>query len=308
MTTIHKQVKSTNFKRQQGIFVLSVLIPMAIIFLTFWIYPLLSGFYGSLTRWQGFSNEQPFVGFQHYIKLASDPTFIKSLVNTFKYAVVYVPLDIIIALIVALAIENSGKMRTIFRTIYFLPVVTSEIATGLVWAYLFQPSLGLFNQVFRLLGLPTQRFLLSTDQALFCIIGYAIWKTLGYNMILFMAGLNGIPKVFKEAAQMDGANRWTVFSKITLPLLSPTMVFVLITGLINTLQVFAPIFVMTAREANSAPGGPLNSTMVVAIYQWQIAFREMNLGYGAAMSVVLFLIIMVITAIQVPLLKTKWDY
>lgn len=305
---MHNLLSTISYKKQQSIFLLSVLIPMAIIFLTFWIYPLVTGFYGSLTRWQGFSQEQPFIGFQHYIKLASDPTFKKALVNTFKFAVVYVPLDIVISLLIALAIESAGKLRTLFRTIYFLPVVTSEIATGLIWAYLFQPSLGIFNQVLRLIGLPTQRFLISTDQALYCIIAYAVWKTLGYNMILFMAGLNGIPKVFKEAAQMDGANRWTVFSKITLPLLSPTMVFVLITGLINTLQVFGPIFVMTAREANAAPGGPLNATMVVAIYQWQVAFREMNLGYGAAMSVVLFLIIMFITALQVPLLKTKWDY
>jgi multiple sugar transport system permease protein len=298
----------TNYKNQQKSFILLVLVPMGVIFLLFWIYPLLSGFYGSMTRWQGFSTARPFIGFDNFVKLFKDPIFLKALLNTFEFAAVFVPLDIVLSLLVALAIENSGKLRTFFRAIYFLPVVTSEIATGLVWAYLFQPTLGLFNQLLSLLNLPPQRFLLSTDQALFCIIAYSIWKTLGYNMVLFMAGLNAIPNVFHEAARVDGANRWQVFWKITLPLLSPTMVFVLITGLINTLQIFGPIFVMTSREANAAPGGPLNATMVVAVYQWQVAFREMNLGYGAAMSVALFVIIMLVTALQVPMLRSRWEY
>jgi multiple sugar transport system permease protein len=300
--------KTNSFKTQQKIFILSVLIPMAAVFLIFWIYPLISGFYGSLTLWQGFSTSRPFIGFDHYVKVFHDPIFLKALLNTFEFAIVFVPLDIILSLLIAMAIEASGKLRTFFRAIYFLPVVTSEIATGLVWAYLYQPTLGLFNQILTLMHLPAQRFLLSTDQALMCIVAYAVWKTLGYNMVLFMAGLNGIPNVFHEAAKVDGASRWQVFWKITLPLLSPTMVFVLITGLINTLQIFGPIFVMTSREANAAPGGPLNATMVVAVYQWQIAFREMNLGYGAAMSVVLFAIIMIVTAFQIPLLRSRWNY
>jgi multiple sugar transport system permease protein len=305
---IRSMRKTNSFKFQQKIFILSVLVPMGVIFLVFWIYPLLNGLYGSMTLWQGFSSARPFVWFEQYTRVFHDATFIKSLVNTFEFAIVFVPVDIVLSLLIALAIENSGAPRTIFRAIYFLPVVTSEIATGLVWAYLYQPSLGLFNQILKLVHLPTQGFLLSTDQALMCIVVYAVWKTLGYDMVLFMAGLNAIPPVFHEAARVDGASRWQVFWKITLPLLSPTMVFVLITGLINTLQIFGPIFVMTSREANAAPGGPLNATMVVAVYQWQIAFREMNLGYGAAMSVILFLIIMLVTAFQIPLLRSHWDY
>jgi ABC-type sugar transport system permease subunit len=300
--------KFATYKKNKTFFILSVLVPMGLIFLVFWIYPLISGLYGSLTRWQGFSTERPFIGFQHYTKLFGDPIFRTALLNTFKLAAVFVPVSIVLSLILAIAIENSGKPRSFFRTFYFLPVITSEIATGLVWAYLYQPSFGLINQILNLAGIESQRFLLSTEQALYCIVAYAIWKTMGYDMVLFMAGLNGIPEVFREAARVDGANRWQVFSKITLPLLSPTMVFVLITGVINTLQIFGPIFVMTSREANAAPGGPLNSTMVVAIYQWQVAFREMNLGYGAAMSVILFVIIMLITALQIPLLRTRWEY
>ncbi len=300
--------KSNSFKVNQKIFILAVLIPMGVIFLLFWIYPLLNGFYGSLTLWQGFSTSRPFIGFDQYARVFQDATFLKAVGNTFKFAAVFVPLDIILALLIAMAIENSGKLRTMFRAIYFLPVVTSEIATGLVWAYLYQPSLGLFNQLLRMVNLPPQSFLLSPEMALYCIIAYSIWKTLGYDMVLFMAGLNAIPNVFHEAAKVDGASRWQVFWKITLPLLSQTMVFVLITGMISTLQIFGPIFVMTSREANAAPGGPLNSTMVVAVYQWQIAFREMNLGYGAAMSVVLFLIIILVTAFQVPLLRSRWEY
>ena len=300
--------KINSFKTQQKIFILAVLIPMGIIFLLFWIYPLINGFYGSMTLWQGFSTTRKFIEFDNYTKVFHDPIFLKALLNTFEFAVIFVPLDIVLSLLIAMAIEASGKLRTFFRAVYFLPVVTSEIATGLVWAYLYQPSLGIFNQILSMLHLPAQRFLLSTDQALLCIVAYAVWKTLGYNMVLFMAGLNGIPNVFHEAARVDGANRWQVFWKITLPLLSPTMVFVMITGMISTLQIFGPIFVMTSREANAAPGGPLNATMVVAVYQWQIAFREMNLGYGAAMSVVLFAIIMLVTAFQIPLLRSRWEY
>jgi multiple sugar transport system permease protein len=295
-------------KRQQTIFLLSVLIPMAAIFLTFWIYPMLNGLWGSFTAWSAFNPERTFIGGENYARLWQDDVFQISLWNTFKYAIVYVPLSIVAALIVAVAIENTGIMRPFFRTVYFIPVVTSVIATGLIWSFLFQPSLGLFNQLLQMVGLPRQRFMLSPDQALYCVVIYALWKSLGINMVLFMAGLNAIDGSFSEAARVDGANGRQIFWRITLPLLRPTMVFVLITGIIDTLQVFGPIFVMTSQEANAMPGGPLNSTMVVAIYQWMIGFRELNLGYASAVGIVLFVIILILTIFQIPLLRNRWEY
>lgn len=296
------------WRQQQYIFVASVLIPMGIIFFVFWVYPMLDGLWGSLTEWRAFNPTRTFQGLTHYQRLINDPVFLQSLRNTGVYTVIYVPLSIAIALLLALMIENSGRLRPLFRTLYFIPVITSEIATGLIFAYLYQPSYGLFNQVLQLIGLPGQRFLLSPDQALYCVIAYALWKNIGYNMVLFMAGLNSIPRVFYEAAMIDGANRVQRFWRVTLPLLRFTTVFVLITGIISTMQVFGPIFVMTSQQANDVPGGPLNATKVVSIYQWQVSFREFDLGYGAAIGITLFAIILIITLLQANFLRSRWDY
>lgn len=293
---------------EQMVFVLTVLIPMAIVFIMFWIYPLLNGLWGSFTKWQGFSPDRPFVGLENYRSLFQDPIFLAALKNTFLYTLMYLPSEIFVALMLALAINGSGRLRTLFRTIYFLPVVTSVIATALIWKWLYQPQLGLFNQILQMVGLPKQRFLLSQSQALGSIAVYALWKDVGFTMVLFMAGLTSIDKSYYEAARVDGANRWQLFWGITLPLLQPTLIFVFVTGLISTLQVFGPIFVMSGAAANSPPGGPNNSTMVVSVYQWQVAFNELNLGYGAAMGIVLFLIILVVTIFQARFLRNRWDY
>lgn len=296
------------FRGQQRVFLLSVLGPMALIFLVFWIYPMLSGLWGSFTRWQAFAADREFIGLQNYQALFADPVFIRSVVNTMVYAAIYVSGSIILALTIALAIEGSGRPKTLFRFIYFLPVVTSVIATGLIWAFLYQPSVGLFNQILEVVGLPTQRFLLSPDQALVSVVVYSLWKNVGFQMVLFMAGLNNIDRSFLEAAKVDGAGRWAAFRHVTLPLLRPTMVFVTLTGIIEAFQVFGPIFVMTANEANSAPGGPLDSTMVTSVYQWEVAFRELNLGYASAMGIALFLIMLVILLLQAPMLRSRWEY
>jgi multiple sugar transport system permease protein len=148
----------------------------------------------------------------------------------------------------------------------------------------------------------------SPSTALFAVVLYSVWKGLGYNIVIFMAGLSSIPTLFYEAARVDGANRWQQFRHITLPLLQPTMIFVVITGIISALQVYGPIYVMTVASGADQPGGPLNSTIVVAVYQWQVAFRELRLGYGAAMGIVLFLIILVITLMQSRFLRRRWEY
>ena len=293
---------------EQMLFVLTVLIPMAIVFIMFWIYPLLNGLWGSFTKWQGFIPQRPFVGLENYRVLFQDPIFLAALKNTFFYTLMYLPSEIVVALLLALAINGSGRLRTLFRTIYFLPVVTSVIATALIWKWLYQPQLGLFNQLIQMVGLPRQRFLLSQSQALGSIAVYALWKDVGFTMVLFMAGLTSIDKSYYEAARVDGANRWQLFWGITLPLLQPTLIFVFVTGMIRTLQVFDAIYVMSGAAVNSPPGGPNNSTMVVAVYQWQVAFNELNLGYGAAMGIVLFLIILVITLFQARFLRNRWDY
>lgn len=295
-------------KVQQTIFILIILIPMAAVFLLFWVYPLIGGIWGSFTLWRAFNPDQPFVGLRHYQALLDDPIFLTAFKNTFYYALLYLPAGIVLSLILALAIEATGILRGAFRMIYFLPVVTSTIATALIWAWLYQPSLGLFNQILELLHLPTQSFLKSTSQALPSIVLYALWKNMGFNMVLFIAGLTSIDPTFYDAAKVDGANRWQIFWRITLPLLQPTMVFVLVTGVINTLQVFGPVYIMSSESSDVLPGGPANSTIVVSVYQWLLAFRELELGYGSAMGVVLFVIILALALAQMRFLQTRWDY
>ncbi len=299
------------FRRNQQIFVWSVILPMLAFFLIFYVYPIIAGFAGSTTNWQAFQNPEArqFIGLDNYTRLFRDPVFLASLWNTFRYALIYMPIAIVLSLACALAISAAGRLAGFFRTVYFLPVVTSVIATALIWSVgFYQPRYGLFNQVFSMIGLPQQPFLRSPDTALLSVIIYAVWKNLGYDIVIFMAGLSAIPNTFYEAARVDGATRWQTFRHITLPLLRPTMVFVIITGIINSLQVYGPIYIMTVASGADKPGGPLNSTIVVSVYQWQVAFGELQLGYGAAMGIVLFLIILGITLLQSRLLRRNWEY
>lgn len=296
------------WKLQQTVFLLVVLVPMIIIFLLFWIYPLLGGIWGSFTLWRGFNPEQPFVGLRHYIALFDDPIFLTALGNTFYYALLYLPASIILALLLAMAIEATGVFRGFFRMVYFIPVVTSTIATALIWQWLYQPSFGLFNQILQLLGLPTLSYLKSTSEALPSVALYALWKNVGFNMVIFIAGLTSIDSSFYDAAKVDGANAWQSFWRITLPLLQPTLIFVVITGIISTLQIFGPVYVLSSTGGDVLPGGPANSTMLVSLYQWLVAFRELELGYGSAMGVVLFLIILLLTLAQMGFLRSRWEY
>jgi multiple sugar transport system permease protein len=294
-------------RTQELVFISIVLGPMIASFLLFWIWPMIRGGYGSFTEWRAFNPNQPWVGLKHYRALLHDPIFLTALKNTFLYALMYLPASIAVALLVALAVEATGKLRGLFRTTYFMPVVTSTVATALIWSYLYQPSFGLFNQIFQMLGLPQQSFLKSTTQALPSIAFYALWKNVGFTMVIFLAGISSIDRVYYDAAKVDGASNWQQFWKITLPLLQPAMVFVLITGVIGALQVFGPIYVMSAG-GDGLPGGPANATMVVSVYQWLMAFRELELGYGSAMGIVLFTIILVLTLFQVRFLRRRWDY
>ena len=290
---------------QKGIFIVAALLPMVVMFLIFWVYPLLSGFFGSLTTWRAFDPSRDFIGLDNYARLLDDPLFFTSLLNTLRYVIYYLPLAIGLALLAALAINAAGRLKTVFRTLYFMPVVTSVIATALIWAYFYQPRYGLFNQILSLVDGPQLGFLRSPDLALLSIAIYAVWKDLGFNIVLFMAGLSGIDQVFYDAAQVDGATAWQRFRFITLPLLRPTMVFIIITGTISALQVFGPIYVMTGQTGADAPGGPLSSTLTASVYQWQVFFTERNLGKGAAIGNVLFLFVLMLTLFQLQFLRTR---
>ncbi len=299
-----------NSKRfSQILFMAVVFIPMVMYFMLFIIIPLLMGFWGSLTNWTGFAVEQKFIGLDNYARLLNDKIFQRALLNTFLYVAMYLPGAVGLGLGMALIIEATGVFKQLFRTVYFIPVVTSTIATALVWAWLYQPSLGLFNMLLKMIGVAPLLFLRSETQALPSIVVYALWKNMGYIMVLFMAGLASISSVYYDAAKVDGAGPLQLFRHITVPLLRPTFVFVLITTMIDAMKLFGPVLVMTTPEAyTGAPGGPKNATMVLSLYQWMVAFREGQLGYGSAMGVVLFFIMLIFTVIQLRTLRVQWEY
>jgi multiple sugar transport system permease protein len=300
-------LNSKNFSR--NLFMMVVFVPMVLYFMIFIIVPMFMGIWGSFTNWTGFAAEQKFIGLDNYTRLFSDKVFLRALLNTFLYVAMYLPAAIVLGLGMAFLIEATGVFKQFFRTVYFIPVVTSTIATALVWAWLYQPSLGLFNMLLKMAGLTPLLYLRSETQALPSIVVYALWKNMGYVMVLFMAGLAAISRVYYDAAKVDGAGRLQVFRHITIPLLRPTFVFVLITGMIDAMKLFGPVLVMTTPEAyTGVPGGPKNATMVLSLYQWIVAFKEGQLGYGAAMGVVLFLIMLIFTVIQLRTLRVQWDY
>jgi ABC-type sugar transport system permease subunit len=299
-----------NSKRfSQTLFMTVVFVPMVMYFMLFIIIPLFMGFWGSFTNWTGFAAEQKFIGLDNYARLLNDEIFLRALSNTFLYVAMYLPGAVGLGLGMALIIEATGVFKQFFRTVYFIPVVTSTIATALVWAWLYQPSLGLFNMLLKMVGIAPQLYLRSETQALPSIVVYALWKNMGYVMVLFMAGLASISSVYYDAAKVDGAGPFQLFRHITVPLLRPTFVFVLITTMIDAMKLFGPVLVMTTPEAyTGAPGGPKNATMVLSLYQWIVAFREGQLGYGSAMGVVLFLIMLIFTVIQLRTLRVQWEY
>ena len=292
-------------------FILVTMIPLVVSFLLFWIYPVAATIVYSFTQWRGFVSATPFTGLSNYTRAFHDPIFMQALANTFIFVVILAPLSIFLGLMLALAVNKSGPLTETYRLIYFIPVVTSVIATAFVWRFMMQPQFGMLNQILGFLHLPSQRWLIDPNQALFCVIAFALWQGVGYNMVIFLAGLTTIDSSYYDAAKVDGANPWQVFWFTTLPLLRQTIAFISVTTVINGLQIFAPVYIMTSSGVTggeSAPGGPMNRTLVVVVYQWLMAFKELELGYGAAMGVILLLIILMATLLQLRWLRARWEY
>jgi multiple sugar transport system permease protein len=290
-------------RRQQLIFAACVIIPLLASYAAFLIWPILWAFRISVTNWNLFTNAGDFVGLRNYTRALRDPIVRTSLINTFYYAILSVPSGLVLALFLGVMIQAAGRLRSWFQVLYFLPVVTSEIAVGVLWRWLYQPAYGLFNSILRALGLPPQDWLLSPDLAMPSVVLYATWKGIGFVTIIMMAGLDGIDRTYYEAAKVDGASWLQLFRHITLPLLRPTLAFILITGVIGALQVFGPIYVMT-----QGPGGPLNRTRTIVLYEYETAFLSFQWPYGTAIAFISFAIIMVLTLTQLRALRRRWEY
>ena len=233
-----------------------------------------------------------FIGLENYRRLLNDPMFWTALKNTLYFVIVGGPLSVLVSLGAALLVNHRlTRFQGVFRTLLFLPVVTTLVAVAVVWRYLYHPRYGFLNYVLGLAGLPPIDWLGDPHWAMPAIILMAVWKNFGFNMVVFIAGLQSIPRRLYEAAEIDGADGWAQFRYITLPMLAPTFLFVTVITLIGYFQLFAEPYVMTQ-------GGPADSTLSVALLMFQEGFRWWNLGYAAAVAFVLFLIILAGTLIQ----------
>lgn len=282
---------------------LTLSIPLIFFFIVR-VLPTLYSLNISFREWSIMSDEKPWVGLDNYRKLFLNPVFLKSLSNTAIYVVVGVPVQLAIGLAVALLIQRINRFAGFFRTLYFIPYVTSTVAAAWVWRWMFQQHGGLANEVLGLFGIAPQQFLGSTSQAIYVIIAAVVWQGLGFSMVIFLAGLEAIPTTFYEAARLDGASSWRLFRHITLPLLNPTIVFSAVIGTIRYLQVFTEVYSMS----NQASGGPLNSTKSLVFFIYQEAFRSFKFGMASAATVILFLIIMGLTVLQSKVITRKFEY
>ncbi|HYJ12098.1 MAG TPA: sugar ABC transporter permease [Thermomicrobiales bacterium] len=274
------------------------LTPNIIGFLLFSLLPVGATLVISLLSWD-LIRDPEFVGLRNYSTLLTkDPIFREVMFNTGYYVVGVVPASIVLSLLLALAMNNGLKGISLFRAIFFIPVITSSVAVAMLWRWLYNTDYGLINVTLYSMGLPVIPWLSSTQWAMPAVIIMAIWKGLGYNMVIYLAGLQGISPTLYEAAAIDGAGGWARFRDITLPLLGPTTFFILVISIINSFQVFDLTFILTQ-------GGPGIATTTIVMYIYDQGFRYFQMGYAAAIAWVLFIIIFIVTLIQMQFQK-RW--
>jgi multiple sugar transport system permease protein len=279
---------------------LGFLSPSLIHLVVFIFTPIIFAAYLSTHRWDIVVPDTPFVGLANFKEMLSDSTFWNALKNTVVYTL-NVPLGMAISLTVALLLNKKMRGLGFLRTLYFLPSVTSFVAIALVWMWIYHPTFGAANALLTLFGLPSLQWLNSTQTAMLSVIIFSVWLGLGYQMVIFLAGLQGIPEELYDAARIDGTSNWKRFWHITLPLLKPTTFFILVTSLIGSFQVFTSIYVMTA-------GGPVGSTDVIVYHIYQAAWEQLRMGYASAMSWVLFVIVMFVTWLQFKVMGSEQEF
>ncbi len=299
-------------------------VPALLVVAIFRLWPIIQAARISLFRWS-IAGPLEFIGLKNYLRILSDPRFFQSLGNTFWYVLGVVPFTIALAVFFALLLNRRMSGRGVYRTIYYLPMVTSIVAISVVWKWIFNPDRGLVNAVlggfgihglkwlndsrglFDLflspLGIHVQGFLAGPSLALTTLIIMAVWHGLGYCIIIILAGLQNVPRSYYEAARIDGCRGWNLFRHVTLPQISPTIYFLLITQSIVAFNAFTPVFVMTQPA-----GGPLGSTSLVVYYLYEQSFRFWNLGYANAIAFTLFILIFFVTRFQKRFLEQRVHY
>jgi len=272
------------------------LAPALLAIAIFFFIPVIAAFLISFTDFDiytlGNFSTIRFIGLKNYLELFKDDLFWTALGNTFLFVILAGPLSIFVSLYAAIILNSKiVKLKALFRLSYFMPVVTTLVAIAIVWRFIYHPNFGIVNYFLSLFGISSVDWLGNPDLALPSIVLMAVWKNFGYNMIIFIAGLQNIPEELYEAANIEGANNWQKFKSITIPMLMPTTIFISIITMIGYFQLFAEPYVMTQ-------GGPLNRTLSIVQYMYQEGFRWWNMGYSASIAFVLFFIIFIGTMIQ----------
>ncbi len=304
------QIKE-RFKRKKqgsGLLVASpFLLPSLIGLLVFSFMPLIISGLISLTDWNGLDKltdpaflQEHYVGFENYKTILSTPEFWKTLGNTAEYIVLYIPLMLAASLLVAYLLSRPNKGVGAFRVLYYIPVLTSWVAASLIWKSVLAPQYGAMNGILEFFGIQGPGWLLDEKWAMPAIVLVSVWKDMGFFGLILLSGIVGINRTYYEAADIDGANGWTKFTRITLPLLTPSIFYVLIVSMINSFQLFPQIMIMTG-------GGPNGATQVMVERIYQYGFRYYRMGYAAAFSWILFVIIMLFTLIQMKG-QERWVY
>lgn len=289
----NKQSKLNKEKSKAG---LLFSLPQTISLFFLGILPVIIAFVLSMFDWNGF-RAPIFIGFDNFKYIFGHDDLTIALKNTVYYTLIYVPCNIVLSLLLAMLL-NKAKGKLFYRAVFFLPQIVTSVAIAVIWCWIFQPQYGILNILCQMLGLQTHEWLRDATTVMPAIIAMSVWWGLGYNTVLFLAALQNVPATYLEAAEIDGASKFQRFLHVTLPMISPTTLLVTITSLINSFQVFDQCYLLTN-------GGPAKRTYTMAIYIYDTAFKQFKLGRASAISLIMFVIIVIISTIQF-WLSNKW--
>lgn len=295
-----KNIKHMTLHKKDALTGYMFIAPALISFVIFVIYPVIASFVISGFDW-GILSSPSFIGLENYKTLFKDPVFLESLKNTFSWVILYVPVSISVSLIVALAMDMPLRGIGFFRTMFYLPVMTPMVVCALLFVWIYHKDFGVLNYLLSFLNIPPIGWLNDRSISLISVALMSVWKHSGYNMLILLSALQGIPESLYEAAALDGITPWRKLINIKLPLIMPSMYFVVLTSVIDAFQVFTEVFIMTK-------GGPGYSTHTVSYYLFANAFEYGKMGYACAMSVVMFIIILTVTLIQDKVMNKNVQY
>ena len=289
---------SRRLSQSQRVMIAIAVTALIAFYAVFFVFPIGYALVGSFYNWMPTKRVFSFIGFENYRKIFEQSTLRLALGNTLLFTVTVTLGRTLLGLLFAALIYSLRWGRVLFRTIYFIPVITSTVAVSMVWKWMYEPSNGPLNYYLSLLGAAPQRFLKDSSQALWCVMAMTIWKETGYAMVMYMAGMTGIPGTLYEAAEMDGCTRWQAFRYITFPLLKTTTEFILLTSFVTYCQTFTQIDLMTK-------GGPGKASYTMVYYLYQEAFGNNKFGRASAIAFVLFAVILVFSVLQLRITRTK---